>query len=135
MVDILVELLKSRARAQRWMEQVVRIRAEFARLVATDISDARMWEERAEKWALHSAGDFHMRRPADEAGKPNAPKDKLHIYDGDEVLKAGLCAYAHKQAHYRRERARANDSLRKTKAAKVDRLLAKYSVDGLLREA
>ncbi|VDB87033.1 unnamed protein product [Peniophora sp. CBMAI 1063] len=130
--DLLVELLKARARAQRWIEQVIRLLAESDRLIETDLHDAKMWEDRAEKWAQVKAEDFNMRRPAEEAGKPDAPLDRLSIYDGDQVLMAGLRAYAYKQAHYRRLRAKANMALRETKRRVAERFLKKYGVDGLL---
>ena len=149
----MVEWCKQRARAQRWVEQVMLLRAEFERIVATDLWEAQEWEERAAKWARCELADFKVQRvdPAQlaDAAKAakSAPRDKTvysveltqsvetcEEYKADAVLKAGFTAYAHKQAFYRRERAASNQALWTTRRNDVDGFLSQCGVDGLRKE-
>lgn len=120
----MVEWCKARARAQRWVEQVRLLKLEMECLIASDLKTASEWERRA-------AAPLEMRRCK---GLPEGAVDPLAKYDNDEVLAAGLCAYAHKQANYHRERAKVNERLQAQQRAEVERFLAHHTLDGRYHE-
>ena len=94
------------------------LRVEFERTILNDEAGAEKWEELAEQ-------DFEPRRLTVRG------RETMDRYDHDDVLKAGLRAYAHKQAYYRRERARRTKELWAKQEPAVNKFFAWCKPDGM----
>ena len=95
----MVEWCKARARAQRWVEEVITLWREMQSVLQACEEDAMEWDRRATK--AEGSGWFGLTATAEAS-----TRDALTEYEKGSTLFAGLRAYALKQAHVRRERGR-----------------------------
>lgn len=108
----MVEWCKSRARAQRWIEEVRLIDEEMRRVIEFSENMARVWDAR--------------REPRDDIDFGES-----HSYALDLASEDGIRAYASKQASIRRAQARNWGTAFAEYRVAAQRLLAVHTSEGL----